>query len=148
MIFSKRSRYGLRALIDLAQYEPNGSVQLNEIADRNSISAKYLEQIFAALRKAGIIGSIKGPQGGYFLAKSPRHLTIAEIIVALDGVYLLDREEVPDNGKGEATVRALQERLIDPLNERLEEFLNTLTLKDLAECSEKYRDVLQNMYFI
>ena len=148
MIFSKRSRYGIRALIDLAQYEPNGSVQLNEIADRNSISAKYLEQIFAALRKAGIIGSIKGPQGGYFLAKSPRHLTIAEIIVALDGVYLLDREEVPDNGKGEATVRALQERLIDPLNERLEEFLNTLTLKDLAECSEKYRDVLQNMYYI
>ena len=148
MIFSKRSRYGIRALIDLAQYEPNGSVQLNEIADRNSISAKYLEQIFAALRKAGVIGSIKGPQGGYFLAKSSRRLTIAEIIVALDGGYLLDREEVPDNGKGEATVRALQERLIDPLNERLEEFLNTLTLKDLAECSEQYRDALQNMYFI
>ena len=90
MIFSKRSRYGIRALIDLAQYEPNGSVQLNEIADRNSISAKYLEQIFAALRKAGVIGSMKGPQGGYFLAKSSRRLTIAEIIVALDGGYLLE----------------------------------------------------------
>ena len=148
MIFSKRSRYGLRALVDLAQYESNGSVQLNEIAERNSISVKYLEQIFAALRKAGIIGSIKGPQGGYFLARPSGSLTIAEIIISLDGSYFLDREELPDTGKGEAEARALQTKIIDPLNEWIDKFLNTITLKELVECSEKYKDAFENMYYI
>ena len=148
MVFSKRSRYGIRALIDLAQHEANGSVQLNEIAERNSISVKYLEQIFAALRKAGIIRSVKGPQGGYYLAKPPANLTAAEIVTALDGVYFLDKEEVPAGGKGEAPARALQMKLIDPMNEWLDGFLHTLTLKELAECSEEYRNAFQNMYYI
>lgn len=148
MIFSKRSRYGLRALIDLAQHDPNESVQLNEIANRNGISVKYLEQIFAALRKSGIIGSIKGPQGGYFLAKPSGNLTVAEVVMALDGIYFLDREEMPDNEEGEAPVRAIQTKIIDPLNKWLDEFLNSLTLKELADCSEKYKTAFQNMYYI
>ena len=148
MIFSKRSRYGLRALIDLAQYESNESIQLNEIAERNSVSVKYLEQIFAALRKAGIIGSIKGPQGGYYLARPSGSITVAEIVIALDGIYFLDREEVSDKGKGEAAAHAVQTKIIDPLNEWIDHFLNTLTLKELVECSEKYSDAFQNMYYI
>ena len=135
-------------MIDLAQNEGNGSIQLNEIADRNSISAKYLEQIFSALRKAGIIRSIKGPQGGYFLAIPSGHLTVAEIIVALDGIYFLEREEVLDGGKGEAEARTVQTEIIEPLNKWIDEFLNALTLKELVECSEKYQEVLQDMYYI
>lgn len=148
MIFSKRSRYGIRALTDLAQNEGNGSMQLNEIAERNSISVKYLEQIFAALRKAGIIRSIKGPQGGYFLAKPPGVLTVAEIIMVLDGSYFLEREEVQDGEKGEAEARAVQEKIIEPMNEWIHQFLDALTLKDLVECSEKYKESLRDMYYI
>lgn len=74
MIFSKRSRYGIRALVDLAVYGQNTRVQLSEIANRNDISVKYLEQIFTALRKAGVIRSIKGPQGGYQLADRPENI--------------------------------------------------------------------------
>ena len=148
MVFSKRSRYGIRALIDLAQNEGNGCMQLNEIADRNSISVKYLEQIFSALRKAGIIRSIKGPQGGYFLAIPSEHLTVAEIIVALDGIYFLEREEVLDGGKGEAEARVVQTEIIEPLNEWIDKFLNALTLKELVERTEKYKEVLQDMYYI
>lgn len=148
MIFSKRSRYGIRALADLALNAGNGSMQLNEIADRNSISVKYLEQIFAALRKAGIIRSIKGPQGGYFLAKPPGNLTIAEIVTILDGSYLLEREEVQDGKKGEAAACAVQTEIIEPLNEWIDQFLNALTLKDLIECSEKYEEGLKDMYYI
>lgn len=148
MVFSKRSRYGIRALIDLAQNMGNGSIQLSEIADRNSISVKYLEQIFSTLRKAGIIRSIKGPQGGYFLAVPSENLTVAEIIVALDGTYFLEREEVPNGGKGEAEARVVQTKIIMPLNEWIDKFLNTVTLKELVECSEGYQEVLQDMYYI
>ena len=61
MNFSKKSRYGLRALIDLSVYSKESHVALAAIAERNSISPQYLEQVFAALRKAGIIKSVKGP---------------------------------------------------------------------------------------
>lgn len=148
MFFSKRSRYGIRALIDLAQNAGNGSIQLSEIADRNDISVKYLEQIFSMLRKAGIIRSIKGPQGGYFLARHSGDLTVADIVAALDGSYYLDREEVQDGGKGEAAAQAVQAEIIEPLNEWVDQFLNALTLKNLVECAEQYGEVLQDMYYI
>ena len=92
MNFSKRSRYGIRALIDLAQNTEAGCVQLSDIADRNCISVKYLEQIFSGLRKAGILRSVKGPQGGYLLAKEPSKLKIADVILVLDGSYFLEKE--------------------------------------------------------
>lgn len=65
MNLSKKSRYGITALIDLAVYARNQCVQLSSIAERNKISVKYLEQIFSGLRRAGLVKSIKGPQGGY-----------------------------------------------------------------------------------
>lgn len=148
MIFSKRSRYGIRALIDLARNAENGSMQLNEIADRNSISVKYLEQIFAALRKAGIIKSIKGPQGGYLLARPPKDIRAADIIVALDGSYFLDSEEVQGDGKGETNVSVVQREIIEPVNELAGHFFNSLTLEKLAECAKEQEEALQNMYYI
>ncbi len=148
MIFSKRSRYGIRALIDLARNAENGSMQLNEIADRNSISVKYLEQIFASLRKAGIIKSIKGPQGGYLLARPPKDIMAADIIVALDGSYFLDSEEVQGDGKGETNVSVVQREIIEPVNELAGHFFNSLTLEKLAECAKEQEEALQNMYYI
>ena len=70
MNLSSRSRYGIRALIDLAVNARESCIQLGDIAVRNDISVKYLEQIFMSLRKGGMIRSIKGPQGGYLLARS------------------------------------------------------------------------------
>lgn len=148
MIFSKRSRYGIRALIDLERNAENGSMQLNEIADRNSISVKYLEQIFASLRKAGIIKSIKGPQGGYLLARPPKDIRAADIIVALDGSYFLDSEEVQGDGKGETNVSVVQREIIEPVNELAGHFFNSLTLEKLAECAKEQEEALQNMYYI
>jgi len=148
MIFSKRSRYGIRALIDLARNAENGSMQLNEIADRNSITVKYLEQIFASLRKAGIIKSIKGPQGGYLLARPPKDIRAADIIVALDGSYFLDSEEVQGDGKGETNVSVVQREIIEPVNELAGHFFNSLTLEKLAECAKEQEEALQNMYYI
>ena len=72
MKFSKKSRYGLISLIDLSVHAKNGHVALNSIAERNDISPQYLEQVFAALRRAGIVKSIKGPQGGISAESSGR----------------------------------------------------------------------------
>lgn len=148
MIFSKRSRYGIRALIDLAQSAGGDHKQLGDIAERNGISVKYLEQIFAALRKAGILRSIKGAQGGYLLAKPPGELAIADIIGALDGSYFLDREEVSDGENGAAEAHAIQTEIIEPVNEWTDQFLNGLTLKNLVECSAQHKEVMQDMYYI
>lgn len=147
MNFSKRSRYGIRALIELAQNTEDACMQLKDIANRNGISLKYLEQIFMVLRKAGIIRSIKGPQGGYFLAKEPGNLKIADIILALDGDYFLESEESKDE-KGKSEALAIQTEIIEPINEQIDTILKTLTLKKLVECSEKYKEVTQSMYYI
>lgn len=80
MNLSKKSRYGLTALIDLSIHSTKGHVSLISIAERNGISPQYLEHIFASLRRAGIIKSIKGAQGGYLLGDSPSRITVASII--------------------------------------------------------------------
>ena len=91
MNLSSRSRYGIRALIDLAVNARESCIQLGDIAVRNDISVKYLEQIFMSLRKGGMIRSIKGPQGGYLLARTPEemsqfleHLTLQTLVEAYE----------------------------------------------------------------
>ena len=79
MKLSKKSRYGLRALIDLAVNSRTELVSLGSIAQRNDISAQYLEHVFSALRKAHIVKSMKGSQGGYFLERDPKEITVAQI---------------------------------------------------------------------
>lgn len=69
MKLSKRTRYGLHALIDLVIHAKTEQIALNSIAQRNGISEQYLEQVFSALRRARIVKSVKGAQGGYFLKK-------------------------------------------------------------------------------
>ena len=80
MKLSKKSRYGLRALIDLAVNSRTELVSLGSIAQRNDISAQYLEHVFSALRKGHIVKSMKGSQGGYFLERDPKEITVAQIV--------------------------------------------------------------------
>ena len=85
MIFSTRSTYGLRAMIKLAKQAELESMPLANIAKQEKISLKYLERLFAILKKAGLIKSIKGASGGYLLAKSSKQINIYDIIKALEG---------------------------------------------------------------
>lgn len=80
-----RGDYGVRALVDLAQHNGQGIVQSSDIAERQHIPAPYLDQLLTILRKAGFINSRRGPQGGHELAKDPWQITLADIIVALEG---------------------------------------------------------------
>ncbi len=85
MKLSKRGEYGLRALQDLAAHYENDLVSNRELAERNNIPTKFLEQILLALKHGRIVNSQKGPQGGYCLARPPEQITLAEIIRLLDG---------------------------------------------------------------
>jgi len=85
MKLSKKSEYGLRALLDLAAHSDEGAVRLKDLADRNNIPIKFLEQIFLALRNAGVVRSQVGARGGYMLSRSSEEITLGEVIRTLDG---------------------------------------------------------------
>ncbi len=85
MKLSKRSEYGLRALLDLAAHPDEGAVRLQDLAERNNIPVKFLEQIFLTLRNAGIVRSQVGARGGYMLARPAEEITLGQVIRTLDG---------------------------------------------------------------
>lgn len=147
MKLSKKSRYGLRALIDLAVNSRTEQVSLGSIAQRNDISAQYLEHVFSALRKAHIVKSIKGSQGGYFLEKEPKQITVAQIVEALEGSYNLE-DEIDSTMVGRGDQEAIQHLIIERINDSVQEILEDVTLKDLVDAYEGYQDSVEGMYYI
>ncbi|MCL2865022.1 MAG: Rrf2 family transcriptional regulator [Lachnospiraceae bacterium] len=133
MKLSKKARYGLRALVDLSVNAKAGHVTLSSIAERNDISLQYLEQVFASLRKAKIVRSVKGPQGGYLLERDPQKLKIADIIEVLDGSFHLEAEEIPVESKVPEIPQTIQELVIDVINQELDQVLGNIILADLQE---------------
>jgi Rrf2 family protein len=86
MRLSKRGEYGLRAMIDLATWdEASGIIQIKDIAERQNIPSKFLEQILLTLKNAGLLNSKMGVGGGYYLAKPPAEITLGHIVRILDG---------------------------------------------------------------
>ena len=148
MKLSKKSRYGLRALIDLAVNSVRGHVSLNSIAERNEISPQYLEQVFAALRRAGIVKSVKGPQGGYLLNGEADNITLAQILDALEGTYYLEPEETLANADSQKIAESVQEILIDRINKETDRVLKDITLADLEKSYLEKKGYDQNMYYI
>ena len=84
MKLSTKGRYAVMAMVDLAKYSRGQPVALADIAIRQEISLSYLEQLFAKLRRAGVVRSVRGPGGGYVLAFPPRDTRISDIIIAVD----------------------------------------------------------------
>jgi Rrf2 family iron-sulfur cluster assembly transcriptional regulator len=85
MRLSTRSRYGTRMMLDLAKHYNEGPVQIGEIANRQDVSVKYLEQLIIPLKKANLIKSVRGSKGGHMLSKSPSKITIGQIVEVLEG---------------------------------------------------------------
>lgn len=84
-MLSSRGKYATRALLDLSLHEDEGPVQIQEIAERQEIPLKYLEQILLSLKRHGFLQSRKGPGGGYFLARPPAEITLGDVVRAVDG---------------------------------------------------------------
>ena len=85
MRLSTRSTYGMRALVELALGAGRGPISATAIAKRQDLSAAYLEQLLHRLKRQGLVNSIRGPRGGYVLARDPRRITMADVVSVLDG---------------------------------------------------------------
>lgn len=134
MRLSTRGRYALRAMIDLALHADEGPVLRSDIADRQEISADYVEQLFVKLRKAGFIESVKGPGGGYTLAKSADQIRAGDIIRTVEGPIALVHCVAPGQEAVCHRVDSCVTHLLwKRLSDKVAEVLDSVTLKDLCD---------------
>lgn len=126
MKLSTKGRYGLRALIDLAQYCEKEPVSITSIAQRQGISERYLEQLMSKLKKAGLIKSIRGAGGGYVLDKDAADISVGDVLRALEGS--LEPVECsglnPEEGcqaSGECVTKYVWQRINDSINNTVDE---------------------------
>ena len=147
MRISTKGRYGLRALVDLASHTQTGAVSLVNVAQRQKISLNYLEQVFATLRKAGIVKSQKGAQGGYMLAKQPEKITVGDILTALEGKFSII-DEMNRSEEQDAIQSAIQELVWDKIDNAVNDFLEERTLAELVDQYEQLHSAEKWMYYI
>jgi len=132
MKLSTRSRYGTRLLLDMAQHYDQGPIQLGEIAKRQEISLKYLEQIIIPLKKANYVLSVRGPKGGHFLARPPEDITLGEIVALLEeGPSLVECSEHAEvcQRSNICPTRLIWKEVAQAMFDKLD----AITLADLAE---------------
>ncbi len=131
MRLTTKGRFAVTAMIDLAMRHGNGPVTLAGISDRQQISLSYLEQLFGKLRRHGLVESVRGPGGGYNLAKPTDKITVAEIILAVDEP--LDATRCGGMANCQDEQRCITHDLWTSLNERIYDYLTSVTLKDMVD---------------
>ncbi|MEC4676793.1 MAG: Rrf2 family transcriptional regulator [Nitrospirota bacterium] len=129
---STKGQYGVRAMFEIASGYNSGPITIRKISEKQDVSVSYLEQILNQLRKAEIIKSVKGPGGGYILADTPDKISIGRILRELEGPVAITSCLDPKEGciRVEGCVTHL---LWKSLGEKIESFLDHMTLKDLLE---------------
>lgn len=134
MRLSTKGRYAVTAMMDLAIHEQHDPVTLAEISMCQGISLSYLEQLFAKLRKRGLVEGVRGPGGGYRLSRPSDQITMAEIITAVD--EKVDAKRCGGKEDCQQGERCLTHELWDDLSRRLYEFLDSITLAQFANRPE------------
>lgn len=134
MKLSTKGRYAVTAMMDLAIHDIDGPVTLADISKCQGISLSYLEQLFAKLRKEGLVEGVRGPGGGYRLGKPASQISVANIIKAvdenIDATYCAGKEDCNDGQ------RCLTHKLWQDLSDRLYEFLDGITLNEFVSRPE------------
>ena len=141
MRLTTKGRYAVTAMLDLAIHKGGGPTALADIASRQGISLSYLEQLFSRLRKRTLVSSVRGPGGGYNLARPAAEIFIAEVISAVDENVDTTRcggaHNCRENGP------CLTHDLWQDLSDRIYDYLNRISLQDLVE-RKGVQDVLQS----
>ena len=137
MKISTKGRYAVRMLVDLAEHKNDGFIALKDIADRQNISKKYLEQIVPLLNKSGILKANRGYQGGYMLAKNPDKLTICEVLKITEGsiapVACLDFEPIQCERADECSTLYIWKGLYKVITD----YLEGITIQDIINRIEE-----------
>lgn len=145
MRLSKRTEYGLRAVVQLARLEPRAFVQSKDLAQQEKLPNKFLESILLALRRGDFLESKVGSGGGYRLSRPPREIAVGELIRRLEGrLTIKEIVRAGDLSPGEVAVRLINEKLTDATDD----VLDAMTLEQLMEHVGRAVNQQQEMYYI
>ena len=145
MKISTKGRYGLRAMLDLAIHS-DSHVSIAAIAERQDVSANYLEQVFASLRKGGLVKSIKGAQGGYVLSDKPANISVGKILRVLEGdlAIVADDNAMTDN----QMEYCLKNAVWNKMNASINQVADSIMLEDLIKQYNQLNGNLSLMAYI
>ncbi len=133
MRLSTKGRYGVLAMYELARRYGDGPVSIKEIAEIQDFSNAYMEQLFASLKKAGLIMSVRGAKGGYQLTREPRDITVGQIIDALEGpIELADCVGGPEGYICRKSAACVTRSLWVEIQDSIREIIDNRTLEDLV----------------
>ncbi|HZS40736.1 MAG TPA: Rrf2 family transcriptional regulator [Polyangia bacterium] len=156
MKLSTKSRYGVRAVFDIAYHNQGRPTQARDIARRQEVPLRYLEQIFQELRRANLVEAKRGPRGGYFLARAPETITLGDVVRAVQGPIELIAPEDDSHAGGERA-RESRSKLVPAsiwkeLAQKIRACFDGVTIKDLCQRGEALGihrgDGQPHMYFI
>ncbi len=141
MRLSTRSTYGMRALVELGLAQGRGPLSVALIAKQQGLSVAYLEQLLHRLKKQGVVMSMRGPKGGYLLAREPEQITVAEIVRILDGEVEAPNgnaqnghaSSAPRAGQASRHAQRIAQAVFHGVHQRLAHALERVTLRDLCE---------------
>ncbi len=132
MKISTKGRYALRLMLDLALHSDGAAVPLRDVAERQEISGKYLEQIVTQLSRGGLLRSVRGAGGGYLLARSPKEYTVGEILRQMEG-DLSPVNCAADGGCCQRFDRCVTQELWEQIRAAVNGVVDHVTLQDLVE---------------
>ncbi|AEE96547.1 MAG: Rrf2 family transcriptional regulator, cysteine metabolism repressor [Clostridiales bacterium] len=149
MKLSTKGRYGLTAMLDLALNYGEEPVALKNVAERQGISEPYLEQLIAGLRKAGLVKSVRGAQGGYILAYPPDKITVGDVMRVLEGPLapvdcVIENEPVSCEKADHCVTRIIWEKIRDSINQ----VVDSITLQDMVDEYNRINGQKGYMYYI
>ena len=136
MKLSTRTRYGVRAMVELAEHHGQGPLQIKFIAERQNISVKYLEQLITMLRSGGFVRSVRGARGGYMIAKPPEDIKLSEIFAALEGT-IITTECIDNKELCERSVDCATREVWMKLHEAILNVLGSINLADVVKRSRQ-----------
>lgn len=137
MRLSTRGHYGLKAMFDLAQHYGSEPIPLKTVAERQNISDNYLEQLIAILRKAGLVKSVRGAQGGYILARDPSSITVGDIIRAMEGpIAPVDCVSEVEPAECDNADFCITRTVWARVRDRLAEVMDSISLADMLRDAE------------
>lgn len=137
MKISTKGHYGVQAMFDLAQHYGEGPISLKSVAERQGLSEHYLEQLIAGLRKAGLVKSVRGAQGGYILSRDPAEIKVGDIVRVLEGpiapVECVSEEDSEQCMKAEFCIT---KNVWEKVKDSIEEVLDSISLADMCKDAE------------
>src|SRR5471030_37357 len=143
MKLSTKGRYGVRAMVDLASNYCSAPISIKTISKRENLSEYYLEQLFSPLRRANIIRSIRGAQGGYVLCKSPNEITVGDIMTILEGP--IEIADCIDGVECDSSDCCATKAVWEKIKNSIDSVMNSINLQDIIDDYEAIKNKKNNI---